>query len=184
MTNGTYKTELRRLFLIQDLPEPLTRASRHLQIFDNYIKNTRLRIRSARSPETKNWSFVLQQIVFANGDLSHRKIAEILLDEKEHAVFKIFEGREIRRNERAENNEIRKNRYSYEYGGKQFELDVFLGDLWGLNMATVVFETNKEMRTFQIPPFAVQEITNNSFFIGENLIGKNFADVQAEFVRS
>jgi hypothetical protein len=71
--NETFRTELRRLFLFQNLPAPLTAASSHLQIFDNYIENTRLRIRSVRSPETKEWTFVLQQIVFGSNHLSHCK---------------------------------------------------------------------------------------------------------------
>ena len=60
MIDRTYKSELRRVFLIQDLPEPLTRASSHLQIFDNYIEKTRLRLRSVRVPETKKWSWTLE----------------------------------------------------------------------------------------------------------------------------
>ncbi len=184
MINGTYQTELRRVFLIKDLPKPLMRASSHLQLFDNYIENTRLRIRSMRSPETKKWIFVLQQRFPVSKDSSIWKIAEIYLNEAEHAAFEMFEGREIRKNERTETNEIRKNRYFHEFDGKQFEFDVFLGNLWGLTMAKIVFETAAEMQSFEIPPFAVREITNNHFFTGENLVGKNFADVQAEFNNS
>jgi hypothetical protein len=45
MTDKTAQTELHRIFLIEGLPDPLTPASAHLQLFDNYIENTRLRIR-------------------------------------------------------------------------------------------------------------------------------------------
>ncbi len=55
------QTELHRLFLIERLPEPLTRASSHLQLFDNYIENTRMRIRSIRDPYLKTWTRILQQ---------------------------------------------------------------------------------------------------------------------------
>ncbi len=85
----TYETELRRVFLIEDLPAPLTRASRHLQIFDNYIERTRLRLRSVRVPETKQWTWVLQQRI-ALADLSQWKVSEIHLNEAEHAAFEIF----------------------------------------------------------------------------------------------
>ena len=180
----TYRTELHRLFLFQSLPAPLTAASRHLQIFDNYIENTRLRIRSVRSPETKQWTFVLQQIIAVGGDLSRSEISEIFLNEAEHQVFEQFEGREIKRNERAATNEIRKNRYFYDFNGKQIELDVFLGDLWGLNLARVVFENEQEMTDFAAPPFAILEVTNNSFFAGANLVGKKLADVQEELNES
>ncbi len=176
----THKTELRRVFLIKDLPAPLTRASRHLQIFDNYIENTRLRLRSVRVPETKEWTWILQQRI-ALEDLSHWQVSEINLSETEHAAFEIFEGREVRKNERVQTNEIRKNRYFYESGGKEIEIDVFLGELWGLNLAKVHFETTEELRAFETPLIALLEVTSNKFFLGENLLGKTFADVRKEF---
>ncbi len=179
----TYRTELRRVFLIADLPEPLTRASQHLQIFDNYIENTRLRLRSVRSPDTKEWTFILQQRFPVGADLSHWKIAEIYLNDAEHQAFERFEGRKIKINERLESNEIRKNRYFLEIGGRQIEFDIYLGDLWGLNLARVCFETENELKNYEVPPFAVFEVTNNSFFTGENLVGKKFADVCEELAK-
>ena len=179
----TYRIELRRVFLIENLPAPLTRASRHLQIFDNYIENTRLRLRSVRAPETKEWAWVLQQREPLGADLSQWRIAEIHLNEAEHAAFEIFEGREVQKNERVETNEIRKNRYFYESDSGETEIDVFLGELWGLNIAKIYFETLKDLREFSAPRLAITEVTENEFFVGENLIGKTFADVQAEFER-
>lgn len=178
--NKTYRTKLRRVFLIQDLPAPLTRASFHLQIFDNYIENTQLRLRTMRSPETKEWTWILQKREPLK-DFSEWKISEIFLSEAEHQLFEIFEGRAVSQNERAETNEIRKNRYFYEYDEKEIELDVFLGKLWGLNTAQILFETAVELQSFQPPPFVVAEITSDEFFFGENLVGKSFADIQAHF---
>ncbi len=181
--NKTYQTELRRLFLIRDLPEPLVRSSSHLQIFDNYIENTRLRLRSMRSPDTKEWHYHLQQRFPLGDDFSHWKIAEIYLNEAEHALFEHFEGREIAKNERAETNEVRKNRYFYDLDGRQIDIDLFLGELWGLMLARVVFENEKDFEKFELPPFVIAEVTDNPFFSGENLVGKHFADIQAEFAR-
>jgi len=183
-TEKTYKTELRRVFLFEKLPAPLTPASGHLQIFDNYIENTRLRIRSMRSPETKQWTFILQQIFSVAEDLPQRKIAEIYLDEAEHQAFERFEGRKVKLNERVVSNEIRKNRYFHEVGGRRIELDIYLGDLWGLNLAQVSFETENERTNYKIPPLLVYEVTNNPFFTGANLVGKNFADVRQELAKS
>lgn len=180
--NKTYDIELRRVFLLENLPEPLTRASRHLQIFDNYIENTRLRLRSIRSPETKDWTWILEQR-FLLEDLSQWAISEIFLDETEHAVFEQFEGREIQKNEKVQTNEIRKNRYFYETGEQQFAIDLFLGELWGLILAQIVFQTAEAMRELETPSFAALEITGNEFFTGKNLVGKTFADVQNEFLK-
>src|SRR5918912_3220801 len=62
MDYGKYaRTERERKFLLRELPEPLTRASEHVQIWDNYITNTRLRLRRIRVPKTKEYILKLTQ---------------------------------------------------------------------------------------------------------------------------
>lgn len=167
----TYRNESRRVFLIQGLPEPLTPASSHLQIFDNYIENTRMRLRSVRVPQTKQWTWILQQR-FPLEDAAQWKIAEIYLNEAEHRVFASFEGREIR-----------KNRYFLDFNERKIEIDVYLGRLWGLNLARAIFESIEDLQNFEIPSFAVMEVTESEFFFGDNLVGKTFSDVKSEFTR-
>src|SRR5687767_2983471 len=167
----TYQTEIYRTFLIKGLPEPLTPASSHLQIFDNYIENTRIRLRSIRIPEDNKWSWILQQRFPSKpGDFAVWKTSQIFLNESEYQVLEQFEGREIR-----------KNRYFHELDAKELEFDVYLGKLWGLNLMNVYFETLEEMQNFQLPPFVVYEVTNHEFFTGEFLVGKSFTDVQTKF---
>ncbi len=169
----TNRTEIRRTFLLEGLPEPLTRASAHIQIFDNFIEGTRLRLRSIRDPQTAGWTRILQQrFPVSSNDLSTIKFSEIYLNEIEYAHFQTFEG-----------TEIRKNRYFHEFDGRNFAFDVFLGKLWGLNMARVEFETTDEQDQFLPPPFAVFEVTNDPFFLGENLVRGTFEEVRAEVTR-
>ncbi|HEX8736495.1 MAG TPA: hypothetical protein VF721_14290 [Pyrinomonadaceae bacterium] len=176
-----YRIEMRRVFLVRELPAPLVRASAHLQFFDNYIRDTRLRLRTIRSPQTREWNWILQQrFPLEAGDLSRWQVSEIHLDEAEHAAFEIFEGRQITKNERVETNELRFNRYFYDFNGKQIEIDLFLNPLWGYNPAKVFFETEAEMKNFAPPGFAIAEITQNEFFLGQNLLGKTFEDVRSE----
>ncbi len=167
----TVPTELIRTFLIETLPQPLTRASSHLQIFDNYILGTRLRLRSVRDPATRVWSRSLQQRypAHAGGSRIIWKTAELHLDEAEYSRFEIFEG-----------DEIRKNRYFHEYDGLSFALDVYIGPLWGLNTAKISFRNWEEAEQFVPPPFAIFEVTAHEFFDGVNLVGKTIADVQNE----
>jgi len=158
----------RRLYLIEVLPEPVEPKSAHLQIFDNYITGTRLRLRLVRDPATKAWTRILQQHVdIDNAGCGVSRMFEIHLNEAEHAAFETFEG-----------NEIRKNRYFHEFDGVSFGFDVYLGDLWGLNTALVEFASAEEMDAFEPPPFAVFDVTNDPFFVGKNLVGKNFQDVR------
>lgn len=171
--NKTAQTELHRLFLIERLPEPLTAASSHLQIFDNYVENTRLRLRQVRDPYSNAWTRILQQRFPAQeGEYSVTKLAEIHLDDEEYAVFE--------RSFNLAGREIRKNRYFHEFDRMSFAFDVFLGPLWGLNTARVDFDTREHMVAFLPPPFAVFDVTENAFFAGEYLVGRTFEAVQAE----
>jgi CYTH domain-containing protein len=165
----TYRTEFSRLFLIEALPSPLTPASSHIQIFDNYIANTRMRLRSVRVPETKEWTRSLQQRFPLNTyELTTWKIAEMHLNDAEYAQFQMFEG-----------DEIRKNRYFHEFDARMFAFDIYLGRLWGLNRARVDFTSESEMTNFLPPPFTIFEVTSDPFFNDANLVHQKFEDVQA-----
>lgn len=169
--NKTAQTEYFRLFLIDSLPEPLLPKSAHIQLFDNYIENTRIRLRIVRDPQTKFWTRILQQRI----DLSEpsvTKLSEIYLNEAEYAAFERFEGREIR-----------KNRYFHEFDGREIAFDVYIGDLWGLHTARVDFDTAEDRDAYEPLPFAVFEVTGEGFFSGWNLVGKKFADIQAEVAK-
>lgn len=168
-----YRTELRRLFLIEALPAPLTPASRHLQLFDNYIAETRLRMRTLRVPETKEWSYLLQQrLVLGEEGLACLKVAEMRLNEAEHAAFEQFQVKEIR-----------KNRYFHEFDGRSFTFDIYLGPLWGLNRVRVDFVNEDEWRAFNPPPFAIFEVTYEQFFEDGNLVLRSFEDVKEAVAR-
>jgi CYTH domain-containing protein len=168
--NKTAQTELHRAFLVERLPEPLTAASSHLQIFDNYIEGTRMRLRQVRDPYSNTWTRMLQQrFPIVDGEYAVTKLAEIHLNDDEYGVFQQFEGREIR-----------KNRYFHEFDAVSFAFDVYLGRLSGLHTARVDFEERGRMEDFIAPPFAVFEITNNQLLAGDNLVDKDFADVRLE----
>ena len=172
VTDNSFRTELNRSFLIDGLPEPLERKSWHLQLFDNYIHETRLRLRSVRVPETKEWTLLLQKRYPAGEYESEWRIEQIELTASEYEHFKPFEG-----------NEIRKNRYFEEFDGRRFEFDVYLGPLWGLNRARVEFESREEMESFAAPDLTILEITDVPFFDDANLVNCIFEDVLGEVER-
>jgi CYTH domain-containing protein len=186
MKDLSYQTIFERTFLLEKLPEPLTRASEHLQFFDNYIENTRLCLRTVRVPKTDEYTYILEQkFPIDEKDLSGYKLTRICLNEAEHEAFEQFEGREIKKNERIETNEIRFNRYFFPFNGKEIEIDVYLGkEIWGLIIGRITFDSAEELKKNELPEFAVLEVTQNNFFVGKNLIGKTIADVQNEFAKS
>ncbi|MDX6529790.1 MAG: hypothetical protein QOH41_2080 [Blastocatellia bacterium] len=168
------RVERERRYLLPDLPEGLTRADHHLQITDNYITGTRLRIRKVRDPRTSKWVVKFTQKFAANPeDLSRTLITNTYLNAIEAETLAIFEA-----------NEIRKNRYPFEFDGQEFSVDMFLGDLFGLVMAEISFETDEELDRFTKPPFALAEVTNNEMFSGGRLCQLTFAEVRKEIEQS
>ncbi|CAN5322189.1 hypothetical protein BH10ACI2_BH10ACI2_13940 [soil metagenome] len=171
--NKIGQTTLQRLFLVERLPEPLTPASSHLQIYDNYLEQTRIRLRQVRDPYSNTWTRILQQLIPAvAGEFSVYNIAEMYLNEAEFTAF-----------ERLPGLELRKNRYFHEFDQASFVFDVYLGRLRGLHMAKVDFEDREQMDGFVPPRLAIFEVTNDAFFSGASLAEKTFVEIQTEVAR-
>ena len=162
------RVERERRFLLADLPEGLTRADPHLQITDNYITGTRLRLRKVREPRTNKWVVKFTQKFAPNPeDLSRTIITNTYLNALEAETLSVFNS-----------NEIRKNRYRFEFEGREFGVDMFLGDLFGLVLAEVNFATDEELDSFEKPPFAIADVTNDAIFSGGRLSELTFAEVK------
>ena len=167
------RVERERRYLLQDLPAGLNRADHHLQITDNYLTGTRLRIRKVRDPRSNKWIVKFTQKFAPNpDDLSRTIITNTYLNAVEAETLAIFEA-----------NEIRKNRYPFEFAGRKFSIDMFLGDLFGLVLAEVSFETDEELESFPKPPFAFAEVTNIDVFTGGRLCYLTFEDIRNEIAR-
>jgi len=166
------RLERERRYLLQDLPEGITRADPHLQITDNYITGTRLRIRKVREPRTNKWTVKFTQKYAPDpNDLSRTIITNTYLNALEAEVLSVFD-----------TNEIRKNRYHFEFEGRKFSADMFLGDLFGLVLAEVGFETDEELDNYPKPPFALIEVTNEPLFTGGRLCELTFSDVREQIL--
>ena len=162
------RIERERRYLLADLPEGLTRADPHLQITDNYITGTRLRLRKVREPRTNKWTVKFTQKFAPNAeDLSRTVITNTYLTALEAETLSMFNA-----------NEIRKNRYYFEFEGRKFSVDMFLGDLFGLVLAETDFDTDEELDRFSKPPFAIADVTDDPVFSGGRLSELTFAEVR------
>ena len=162
------RVERERRYLLPDLPEGLTRADPHLQITDNYITGTRLRLRKVRDPRTNKWTVKFTQKFAPDAeDLSRTTITNTYLNALEAELMSILNA-----------NEIRKNRYPFDFEGRRFAVDMFLGDLFGLVLAEVSFDTDQELDSFPKPAFAIADVTNDPVFAGGTLSQLTFADVK------
>ena len=168
------RMERERRYLLRDLPEGMTRADPHLQITDNYMTGSRLRLRKVREPRTNKWTVKFtQKFTPYPEDLSRTLITNTYLNALEAEVLSsVFNS-----------NEIRKNRYPFEFEGRNFGVDMFLGDLLGLVLAEIDFETDEELDNFSKPPFALADVTNEPLFSGGRLCELTFSDVRAEIAR-
>lgn len=168
------RIERERRYLLRDLPEGMTRADPHLQITDNYMTGSRLRLRKVREPRSNKWTAKLtQKFAPDQSDLSRTIITNIYLNALEAETFtSLFNS-----------NEIRKNRYHFEFEGLKFSADMFLGDLFGLVLAEVSFDTDEELDNFPTPPFALADVTNEPFFTGGRLCELTFSEVRTEIAR-
>ena len=168
------RVERERRYLLHELPEGLSRADHHLQITDNYITGTRLRIRKVRDPQTNKWVVKFTQKFAPNpADFSRTIITNTYLNAIEAETLSVFEA-----------NEIRKNRYKFEFEGREFAIDMFLGDLFGLVLAETSFDNDDELVNFPAPPFAVADVTNNETFTGGRLSELSIEEVRNEITRS
>ena len=61
---------------------------------------------------------------------------------------------------------------------------MFLGDLFGLVLAEVSFETDEDLDGFPRPPFALADVTNNEIFSGGKLSELTFEDISSEIARN
>ena len=168
------RVERERRYLLRDLPEGMTRADPHLQITDNYMTGSSLRMRKVREPRSNKWTVKFTQKFAPNpDDLSRTIITNTYLNALEAEVLSpIFNS-----------NEIRKNRYPFEFDGREFSIDMFLGDLFGLVLAETSFETDEELDNFPTPPFALADVTSESLFSGGRLCELTFSDVRAEIAK-
>jgi CYTH domain-containing protein len=165
------RIERERRYLLEDLPEGMTRADHHLQITDNYMTGSRLRMRKVRDPKTNKWVAKLtQKFPIADGDFARTIITNTYLNAVEaETLSTIFNS-----------NEIRKNRYYFMYEGRKFSVDMFLGDLFGLVLAEVGFDTDDELERYAKPTFALADVTKNELFTGGRLSQLTFAEVRQE----
>ena len=162
------RVERERRFLLNDLPEGVARTDPHLQITDNYITGTRLRIRKVRDPKTNKWTVKFtQKFAPDRSDFSRTIITNIYLSAIEAETLSIFEA-----------NEIRKNRYYFDFAGRRFSIDMFLGSLFGLVLAETSFADDDEMNGFPTPPFALSDVTNDEMFTGGRLCELTFEDIR------
>jgi CYTH domain-containing protein len=159
---GKYaRFELERRFLVEHLPERQAQ-DQGWRITDRYIDNTRLRLRRME-PLTGGEAILKlgQKDVPSPPDYSRMTITNIYLSPDEYDVFAVLPARELR-----------KTRYSLKDANLTYGVDVFDGQLTGLILAEVEFETSDQMNEqWHLPPWVLREVSDDLRFTGGALAG-------------
>lgn len=162
---------IRRTFIIEGLPDAIKPSDEHLQVFENYVRGTRLRLRSLRRPSDDERQRFMETVSYPENGVT--EISQLALDKDDYAAMKPMRGREIR-----------KNLYRYESHGTVFQIEVFLGALWGLNLASVRFADETAASVFDPPEWCLLEVTGNTRFYGPELVDLTFEDVRIEYAKA
>lgn len=154
--------ERERTFLVKTLPS--LEGCPKKEIFDLYIPasvvhpNLRIRKEGERAVITKKQTLDSASI--------HQETTIPLTSDEAKVVFSL------------EGKVLKKIRYFLQWEGRIAHLDVFLGELKGLVLVDVEFESEKEMSAFAMPDFCLADVTKEVALAGGMLAGKSYDDIR------
>lgn len=159
--------EIERTYLAKYLPEGLLQAE-HKTIIDIYLPQTvphptlRLRQNGASYELTKKKPI-------SGTDSSIQQEQTIDLNQHEFEAISHIPGKRVA-----------KQRYYYRHQGTVYEFDIFQGELSGLVLIDVEFETETAMQQFPLPDFCLVDVTQEAFIAGGVLAGKSYTDINSQ----
>lgn len=162
--------ELEKTYLLKYLPPGLEKSA-YKDMVDIYIPksavhpNLRIRKRGSKMEITK-------KSPVSEGDASKQVEQTIPINESEFGEFNLLEGKRIY-----------KRRYTYNYMGKEAEVDIFKENLEGLILVDFEFSDIAGMESFKVPDFCLAEVTQEDFIAGGMLAGKKYLDIENELAK-
>lgn len=163
--NAMAAQEIERKFLVEgrnlsDLKEGAGSSARIRQAYLAVDDEREVRLRSFDDRE-----FVLS--VKSSGSLS-REEREIELGPEQVEMLRPL----------MEHRALSKTRYNIPYQKLRIEMDVYNGELEGLVVAEVEFESEKAAAAFDKPDWLGRELTGDNRFKNKNLVGKSWVDIR------
>lgn len=151
--------ETERRYLLDKIPDDLFQNNGWL-ITDHYFPTTRLRLRRMKSISGDETIYKLTQKYRSEVQNTHETtITNLYLTEAEYSFLQPLEAMMIE-----------KRRYPYRVQHQHFSIDVFEGRHQGLILAEMEFEKKAELDEFAVPAFALEDVTDDPFFTGGNLV--------------
>ncbi len=147
------RTERERRFLLAGFPKEVE-IVRTRRITDRYISGTSLRLRRIIDEDGSAAYKLTQKIPLPGPGAQQGFITNIYLNENEFQVLAQLPARQIT-----------KTRHSV----PPFGIDVFEGELEGLVLAEIEFDSAMDAESLSLPSFAVQEVSADNRFTGGRL---------------
>lgn len=170
MVNSMIQTEIETTYLANSLPKGLQDLEGRTLVdiyFPANAVHPHLRIRQ------KGSSYTLTKKTQVNtGDASTQTEENIELTKDEFDALAAGNGKTVA-----------KVRYELPIGEHIAEIDVFTGDLEGLVLVDVEFNSAAERDKFIKPDFCGADVTQEDFIAGGMLAGKKFADIEGDLRR-
>ncbi|MBX4198546.1 hypothetical protein KW782_04425 [Candidatus Parcubacteria bacterium] len=159
--------ELELTYLAKELP-PKLKESPSKELLDIYIPSSArhpiLRIRKSGSKYE-----ITKKHPVKDGDASHQLETTIPITEEEFKELNQLSGKRVE-----------KVRYYYKENGLLYEVDAFKGDLAGLVLIDVEFDSAKAKNEFIPPSWCLIEVIQEEFIAGGMLCGKKYSDIEAK----
>jgi CYTH domain-containing protein len=133
------------------------------RIKDRYIDGTMLRLREQKDDGGEVVFKLTQKVPARTGGSQQGLITNMYLTESEFRLLAQLPARALS-----------KTRYSV----PPFGIDVFEGTLEGLLLAEAEFDTADQADALTIPPFILQEVTDDERFTGGRLVRSSREDIQ------
>lgn len=162
--------ELELTYLAKSLPTGL-KSAKQKEMLDIYLPSTsahptlRIRKNGDKHEMTKKEPIV-------EGDSSRQLENTIPLHPDEFAELSQLPGKRVQ-----------KTRYLYSEDGVNYEVDVFGGDLTGLVLVDVEFDSVEKKSKFTKPDWCLVEVTQEKFVAGGMLCDKKYSDIEGDLER-
>jgi len=157
--------ELEFTYLAKELPEGLNEFPSK-EMLDIYIptstKHPNLRIR-----KNGNKYEITKKEIINEEDASRFMETTIPLTEEEYKDLSQLSGKRVQ-----------KTRFYYKENETTFEVDVFRGDLEGLIVVDVEFDSEDKRLTFTPPAWCLADVTQEEFIAGGMICGKKYSDIE------
>ncbi|MEO6214851.1 MAG: hypothetical protein ABIO86_02375 [Sphingomonas sp.] len=149
--------ERERRFLVDRARRPDLAGLAWVEIDDRYITGTRLRLRRMTDGATGQVGLKLTKKYEAD-DPRARPIVTAYLDEAEYALFASLPA-----------HRLVKRRYEVETPGGMFGIDIFEGNLAGLELAEIECPDDATLNALVVPNWAMADVSDDIRFQGGRL---------------